>query len=435
MVHHPQHRPRVRPVDSAVRRRGLPAVVFAVAIGSLSLTACGDGTDSGSPDRAASSTTSIEPNSPTTSPPTSPTTAAPTTVPEPSAPEPTAPDSAQMASARVAALQAILDAHDTGDEFVGAVVTVRDGSGSTATLTAGAPTLTDGGEVDPTVAWNIGSVTKTFVAVVVLQLADEGRIDLDAGVDGWLPDLADAADITPRQLLQHTSGLGEYLDAPDLDMTRAWDPMDLVAVAEQRGRVGAPGETHAYSNTNYLVLGEIVERVTGNSWHAEVASRLAEPLGLTSIRLVGSGDQAPAHSLGAAGWVEVTDLTDPSIGGAAGGLQSTASDLLVFTEAWAAGELLPAELHEQMETFVVAQDYSEFGVDHRYGLGVELYDTSGGSLTSGVSVIGHMGVGAGQSAFIGFDRRNDTSVAVQFNADVPGPQAILALELLAALAD
>jgi D-alanyl-D-alanine carboxypeptidase len=411
------------------------AVVFAGAIGYLALTACGTGDDSGTPDRAASSTTSIEPNSPTTSLPTAPTTPAPTTVPEPSAPEPTDPDSAQMAPARVAALQAILDAHDTGDQFVGAVVTVRDASGATATLTAGAPTLTDGAVVDPTVAWNIGSVTKTFLAVVVLQLADEGRIDLDTGIDPWLPSLADAADITPRQLLQHTSGLGEYLDAPDLDMTRAWNPLDLVAVAEQRGRVGAPGEKHAYSNTNYLVLGEIVERVTGNSWHAEVASRLAEPLGLTSIRPVESGDQAPAHSLGAAGWVEVTDLTDPSIGGAAGGLQSTASDLLVFTDALAEGELLPAELHEQMETFVAGQDYSQFGVEHRYGLGVESYDTVEGAFTSEVSVIGHMGVGAGQSAFIGFDRSNGTSVAVQFNADIPGPQAILALELLTALAD
>jgi D-alanyl-D-alanine carboxypeptidase len=339
-----------------------------------------------------------------------------------------------MAPARVAALQAILDAHDTGDEFVGAVVAVRDGSGATATLTAGAPTLADGGEVDSTVAWNIGSVTKTFLAVVVLQLADEGRIDLDAGVDAWLPDLADAADITPRQLLQHTSGLAEYLDAPGLDMTRTWDALDLVALAEPRGRLGVPGETHAYSNTNYLVLGEIVEQVTGNTWDAEVMSRVARPLGLSSVRLVESGDQARAHSLGAAGWVEVTDLTDPSIGGAAGGLQSTASDLLVFTDALAAGELLPAELREQMETFVVAQDYSQFGVDHRYGLGIELYDTVQGSFTSEVSVIGHMGVGAGQSAFIGFDRSNDTSVVVQFNTDVPGPQAILALELLAALA-
>ena len=115
-------------------------------------------------------------------------------------------------------------------------------------------------------AWNIGSVTKTFVAVVVLQLAEEGRIDLDAGIDGFLPDLAGADRITPRQLLQHTSGLGEYVDQPAVlaDAQREWTPAELIAVAEAAGRVGEPGGPHHYSNTNYIVLGEIIEQVTGH---------------------------------------------------------------------------------------------------------------------------------------------------------------------------
>ncbi len=83
------------------------------------------------------------------------------------------------------------------------------------------------------VEWNIGSVTKTFVAVVVLQLADEGKIDLDAGIDRFLPDLADADRITPRRFLQHTSGLGEYNDNPAVlnDPHRVWSPSELIAVA------------------------------------------------------------------------------------------------------------------------------------------------------------------------------------------------------------
>ena len=77
---------------------------------------------------------------------------------------------------------------------------------------------------DLDVPWNIGSATKTFVAVVVLQLAEEGRLDLDAGIDRFLPELPGAERITPRQLLQHTSGLGEYKDQPAVlnDPTRAW---------------------------------------------------------------------------------------------------------------------------------------------------------------------------------------------------------------------
>jgi D-alanyl-D-alanine carboxypeptidase len=404
-------------------------VALAAAISAVLLGACG-GDDAPSSDSVAPSTTSIVRQS-STAP--APVTAAPLS-PEPPVTESTVTESTvaveqPMAPERVAALRSILDAHDTGDEFVGAVVAVRDAAGATVTLTAGRPSLDESEDVDPTVAWNVGSVTKTFVAVVVLQLAEEGVLDLDVGIDAWFPGLPDAASITPRHLLQHTSGLAEYIDEPGLDMARDWDPMDLVAIAEMRGRLGTPGEKHAYSNTNYLLLGQMIERVTGNAWHVEVASRIGEPLGLQSTSPVEGDAQAPAHSLGVDGWTEVTDLTDPSIGGAAGALESTARDLLAFTDALAAGELLPPALQQQMETFVAAQDYSEYGVDHRYGLGVEFY------ATDEVSVTGHMGVGAGQSAFIGFDRRNGTSVAVQFNTDVPGPQAILAIELLTALAD
>src|SRR3712207_1194826 len=121
-------------------------------------------------------------------------------------------------------------------------------------------------------SWNIGSATKPFVAVVVLQLAEEGAIDLDAGIERFLPDLPGAERITPRQLLQHTSGLGEYLDQPAVrtDAQRAWTPAELIAVAEAAGRVGEPGGPYHYANTNYIVLGEIVEQVTGRSWADEV---------------------------------------------------------------------------------------------------------------------------------------------------------------------
>src|SRR3712207_9358011 len=95
-------------------------------------------------------------------------------------------------------------------------------------------------------SWNIGSATKPFVAVVVLQLAEEGALDLDAGIDRFMPDLPGADRITPRQLLQHTSGLGEYIDeAPvRIDAQREWTPSELIAVAEAAGRAGTPGGPH-----------------------------------------------------------------------------------------------------------------------------------------------------------------------------------------------
>ena len=168
--------------------------------------------------------------------------------------------------ARRELLRDILASHHAAGEFVGARIAVRDRDGTITEVTAGTPTVDPAsGPVDPDVPWNIGSATKTFVAVVVLQLAEEGRLDLDAGIDGFLPDLPGADRITPRQLLQHTSGLGEYLDQTALltDAQREWAPSELIAVAEAAGRVGEPAGPFHYSNTNYVVLGEIIEHVTG----------------------------------------------------------------------------------------------------------------------------------------------------------------------------
>ncbi len=173
-------------------------------------------------------------------------------------------------------LSGILQSHHAAGEFVGARIALRASDGTTTEVVDGTTTVDPASpSVDPDVAWNIGSVTKTFVAVVVLQLADEGKIDLDAGIEQYMPDLADADHITPRELLQHTSGLGEYNDKPAVlnDAHRVWTPAELIAVAEDAGRVGEPGGPFHYSNTNYIALGEIIDKVTGNSWDRRGADK------------------------------------------------------------------------------------------------------------------------------------------------------------------
>ena len=323
----------------------------------------------------------------------------------------------------------ILESHRADHEFVGAVLALRQADATTVTATSGTQSLSaDSAEVDPAVPWNIGSATKTFVAVVVLQLAEEGRLDLDAGIDGFLPDLAGADRITPRQLLQHTSGLGEYLDQPAVltDARRAWTPAELIAVAEAAGRTGEPGGPHAYSNTNYVVLGEIVDQVTGNPWTDEVRRRIVQPLALQDTRFaVPRG--TPGYGIEEEGFVDHTDRWHPTVGGAAGGLESTAADLLVFAEALRDGRLLSEQSQSEMGTFIPGEDLSQFGVVHEYGLGLERYAT--GQLT----VEGHMGTGAAHAAFVGFDRESGAAVAVLMNTDNAGPQAIMAFEALAAV--
>lgn len=326
-------------------------------------------------------------------------------------------------------LREILASHLAAGEFVGARIAVAEGNGTITEVAAGTQTVDPASApVDPDVPWNVGSVTKTVLAVVVLQLAQEGLIDLDAGIDEYLPALRDAARITPRQLLQHTSGLGEYIDQPAVvsDPGRPWTPAELIAIAEATGRYGEPGGDHHYSNTNYLVLGEIIQQVTGSSWEAEVRARITGPLGMSDTGVI-PDVSAPGYKVVGGSFVDMTSIANPSIGGAAGGMQSTGRDMVRFVRAILDGTLLSPESLAAMQVFVPAEDLSQFGITHGYGLGIEQYTTDA------VTVNGHMGTGETGSAFVGYDVDRGTIVVVMTNTGIPGPQAFMAVEALSAL--
>lgn len=175
------------------------------------------------------------------------------------------------------------------------------------------------------------------------------------------------------------------------------------------------------------MLGEIIEQVTGTPWSVAVADRITEPLGLDDTQLI-RRPGAPGYRIEDAQILDYTDLWDPSVGGSAGGLQSTSSDLLAFVEALATGALLDESSSAEMGTFITGEDYSAFGVDHSYGLGLEQY------VTADLTVLGHLGSGASHSAFIGFDVESRTSVVVMLNVQNAGPQAVMAIEALTAAA-
>lgn len=402
--------------------------ITAAAVLAAFLVACGGDDPAAAPVTGAATT-----SAPTTAPaPTA--TRMPTTSVALPAPSSTAPE-ATVPAGWEESLRAIGDAH--ASETVGAVLALRHADGATTTVSIGAATVDPGSAgLDPHTPLGIGSVTKTFVATVVLQLADEGALSLDAGIDAWFPELPDAEIISIRQLLEHSSGLGEYIDTETVRTggARVWTPDELVQIAEAAGRAGRPGDAHHYANTNYVLLGQIVEQVTGNPWFDEVHARIVEPLGLEDTGLIGDGRTAggalaPGYVSGADGWVLQTGTQDPSLGGAAGAMYSTVADLLTFATALSDHSLLSdPEIVSALDRFVPASDLSAFGVEHSYGLGIERYET--GRLT----VVGHMGVGSGHSAFVGYDALTGNAVAVVMNAAVPGPQAVMAIEVLGAVA-
>jgi D-alanyl-D-alanine carboxypeptidase len=195
-----------------------------------------------------------------------------------------------------------------------------------------------------------GSITKTFIATVVLQLADEGRLSLSDTVEEHLPGLVrgagnDGRALTLRSLLTHTSGLRDF--SADTRGTVPVTPLQAVRIAlthppADRGRF-------SYSNTNYVLLGLIVEQVTGRSYADEAARRILTPLRLTGTSFPGSRTTLPRpHGRSyAADGTDVTRL-DPRVAGAAGELVTTLADLNRFYAALLGGELLPPHRLREM---------------------------------------------------------------------------------------
>ncbi len=238
--------------------------------------------------------------------------------------------------------------------------------------------------------FRMGSNTKTFVAVVMLQLVDEGKIRLEDTVDRWLPGLVsghgnDGKSITMRHLLQHTSGLHDYAKDAFKDFTEKdyyakrfdhFDPEELVATAITHEPSFAPGTGWSYSNTNYTLAAMIIEKVTDHDWSTEVRTRILEPLEMWHTFAPGDWPALPApHAQGynafSAGEppVDVT-LFNMSWGGAAGSLISTTEDLTRFWRALQGGRLLsPARMAEMHDTVPATELQAVFpGV--RDGLGI-----------------------------------------------------------------
>ncbi len=299
---------------------------------------------------------------------------------------------AAAAAARPDAVQRALNTLVRDDGMPAALASVQDRNGRTRAYTAGLGDLTTGAPVPDDGQVRIGSNTKTFVAVVVLQLVAERRVDLDASVDTYLPGLVrgdeiDGRHITVRQLLQHTSGLPNYSNYLG-DEARYYDPRELLATALQHPADFAPGTSWKYSNTNYVLAGLIVQKVTGRPLAEEIDRRIIQRIGLRHTYFPTPGDATIRephphgyHRLSAdAPLRDITEI-DPSWAWAAGQLISTNSDLNRFFSALLAGRLLPPAQLAQMRSTVPAE--ATFGPGARYGLGLVSRPLPCGSLSWG----------------------------------------------------
>ncbi len=308
------------------------------------------------------------------------------------------------------------------------------------------------------VPWNakfrIGSYTKTFVATTLLQMVGEGKLSLDDTVDALLPGMVrgngnDGRKITVRQLLQHTSGLPEYLQGiPWIFEQEGFEKNRFTTVtAEEAVELAmgfepdfAPGTGWSYSNTNYALAGLIIERISGHTWQQEVHDRILRPLGLRDTYAPFTNPTIPRpHAVGyerfpGAGatpddpkYGEPIDATlqNPSWGGAAGAMISTPNDGNRFLRALLQGKVLkPAQLAEMRKTVRTNEAFRNNWPGARYGLGLVWMDNAcGGSWFHGGDIMGFM-------TRNGATPDGKRSVMVSFNTDslkrdagVPKPTA------------
>ena len=284
--------------------------------------------------------------------------------------------------------------------------------------------------------YRVGSITKTFVSTVLLQLEAEGRLSLDDKVDKWLPSLVrgnghDGREVTLRQLLNHTSGISDYTNDETFGRTyflkdgffqHRYDtapPEQLVAVAMKHEPDFAPGTDWNYSNTNYVLAGMVIDKATGNPYGDEVRARVIEPLGLRSTLVPGTYPKVPRPSSRAYGKLAETatgptyDVTElnPSLAYAAGEMISDSGDLNRFYTALLKGRLLPPKQLAEMKTTIKVDEMPGAG----YGLG--LIERK---LSCGITVWGHGGGihGSTSEAVTTSDGRH--SLAFNFNSDWTG---------------
>ncbi|MED0997580.1 serine hydrolase [Bacillus mobilis] len=277
--------------------------------------------------------------------------------------------------------------------------------------------------------FRIGSVTKTFVATVLLQLAGENRLNLDDSIEKWLPGVIrgngyDGKQITIRQVLNHTSGIADYIQSTDFDIMdtkKSYTAEEFVKMGISLPPDFAPGKGWSYSNTGYVLLGILIEKLTGNSYAEEIEERIIEPLELSNTFLPGNSSVIPGTKH-ARGYIqpdkasELIDVTYSNPGSSDGEMISTADDLNKFFSYLLGGKLLKEQQLKQMLTTVPT------GRDGMDGYGLGIFETK---LPNGVSIWGHTGGALGFTTLVGAKRGGKHTLVVNWNslgrADSPSP--------------
>ncbi len=276
-----------------------------------------------------------------------------------------------------------------------------------------------------------GSIGKTYAVAVLMQLIDEGRIELDKPFmyyfpkNNWLKNLPDIEDITVEMLLNHTSGLPRYINNEEVWKTvrenpdKVWTHKERLSYAFDMEPAHKPGKGWAYSDTNYLLIGMLIEQITGSEYYSVVKSRILDPAQLTQthpairrdIRNLPIGYSNLDDFFNMPGIVVVNGeyIFNPQMENTGGGFASTTSDLAKWAKYYFESEFFSKELGEKIVTST--KQGAEISDNMACGMGSFIFYTSQGK------AYGHTGFIPGFNAIFAYFPDEQLAVAMQINCD------------------
>ena len=283
-----------------------------------------------------------------------------------------------------------------------------------------------------------GSIGKTYVAAVLLQLHEEGKADLETKISHWLGQepwfarLPNAERITLRMLLQHTSGVPEHVYHPDFkktiaaDSQKVWKPAELVAFILDREPLFAAGKGWAYADTNFILVGMIIEKITGRTYYQELTERIltkhklnaTSPSDRPDLPGLISGYTIPDRVFPVPAEVATNGryVLNPQLEWTGGGLVSTSGDLARWAKVLYSGDVLKEPTRALMLQTVPSRP---LGPKDEYGLGVQRWQSRHGP------VIGHSGFFPGYLSTMAYYPDKKIAVAVQINTDERGSLTLM----------
>jgi CubicO group peptidase (beta-lactamase class C family) len=332
-------------------------------------------------------------------------------------------------------LQALIDnAIEQGDP--GVVIVVETPNGTFEGI-GGYANQEEGVLLQVDDAFRVGSVNKMFTSVVILQLMEEGLLNLDDTLAEWLPEAAamipNSDVITIRQLLNLSSGIHDHMAAIEEDFVvsedaqqRVWEPMELVSSIAADDTDFAPGEGWAYSNTNFILLGLVIEAATGQTVVENFHARIIDPLGLTHTYM--ADDEAPTADIvrGYSSYIGTNDFNASSTW-TAGALVSNAPEMIIFLRALLSGSLFSDPSTLEIMLTPTEASVNAFGEGFGYGLGMFNFNTPFGP------IYGHTGDTFGFHTKVYYFVDYDAALVQLSNTDEPSIDIFMLAGALAEL--